>query len=168
MFYDPYYEELLRRKKQRDASVAKILPPRKDETESLTPDCDKTRIINISDSFDSRESGIHNPEFGKDSPRRDSPAVANDTTAARTIEQLERAMHSLYSELDRQKRQLGEYMEREARASREVSRLRSKLKSEDRSQYVPTEEFHQLEAKYINALKLVDDLNWRLNQLSPR
>jgi hypothetical protein len=78
---------------------------------------------------------------------------------------LQKAMRSLYVELDRQKAQITEVMARESRAIHELTSLRRKVKVDNHMNTVPLEEYRGLEAKYTNAVKLIDDLNWRLSKL---
>jgi len=170
VFYDPYYEELLRRKRERDECIAKNQFMRKCETQATTPECNKSHEMEaarVSSPLNNNSSSYHD-QRGVASKDNTLHLSSLEEPGSSTVEQMARAMRSLYAESDRHKLRLTESMQRESRANRELVRLRKKLKSEDRSEFVPVEEFRDLEAKYLNALKLVDDLNWRLNQLPPR
>ena len=166
VFYDPFYEELLRRKKDRELfRDVKMVPLNTwSSFDSPIKDCSiSSDASSVSDSLSK-------------SPEKPVPIRRNEVLEPREpfsvnsktdIEQLERAMRALYADIDRQKLMLTESMDREARAAKELLNLRKKLKSENPSRFVSSEEYKDLETKYINALKLVDDLNWRLNSLPP-
>ena len=163
VFYDPYYEELLNRKRQRD------LVQKPKEVIINTWTCSSYAknaasshhegTIDDSNANESFASTSHEKGSDDDVPKSEMIPKASE------VGQLERAMHALYQELDRQKLLLAESMQREAGALKELANLRRKLKSESPSRFVTREEFTDLEAKYINTLQLVDALNWRLNSL---
>jgi hypothetical protein len=168
VFYDPYYEELLRRKRERDSSnhshhmiaeadgaINELIcarPNGKSPTEDKLLSHVRIPANHIHSELVMVDTNVDTPDGCCISPKS-------------TVDQMERVMRYLYSELDRQKDLLTDSMNRESRAMRELLQLRKKVKSENRSEYVPSEEFRALESKYINALKLVDELNWRLNSL---
>lgn len=168
VFYDSYYESLLQRKRERDCLNAGhhilSLP-----TQAALPVGTNIEPINLSflnpskSVSESRNEQLLIPT--QDQLNLSLIHSANEIPDAVKVALLQKAMRTLYIEIDRQKAQVTEVMAREARAVRELTSLRRKVKADTHVQTVSIEEFRELEAKYTNAVKLIDDLNWRLNKL---
>jgi hypothetical protein len=155
VFYDPYYEELVRRKKERDKVESRAIPsPRPAARTDMS-----TSPVPHSYSLHETES-IHiiRDEISPEPIHADLTQV--DCRAGQ-VEQLERAMRALYADVDRHKRLLNEALDRESRLAQELRQLRL---SKAFHGAVPLDQFKELEVKYQNALKLIDDLNWKLHE----
>ena len=169
VFYDPYYEELLRRKRVYDAQAKSVSAQKPSTPKQASPT--------------HRSLAIHSPprrstvsDFLSDeivqSRRRDSAHSPSDLigelkskeedlkAASLKIEQCERVVKSLYADLDRQKALVSESMDREARAAKALVAARRT------SDHVPLQEFREMESRFLNAVKIIDELNLKLYQLT--
>ena len=155
VFYDPYYEELVRRKQQRDRIASRTAPSPHSaaRTDISTSPVPHSNFLHESEPIQIiRNEASYQPSCAY---------VSQVDHRAEQVEQLERAMRALYADLDRQKRLLNEALDRESRLARELRQLRLPKLPDG---HVPLDEFKELEVKYQNALKLIDDLNWKLHE----
>lgn len=126
-------------------------PPKKPEVQAYpqSPEAD----ISIEIERDSRVSELKTELRNKDDELRAMRAK---------LEQCERVIKSLYADLDRQKTLLAESMDRETRAAKALIEARRQGTSE----HVPVQEFRDMELRFQNAVKIIDDLNLKLYNLN--
>ena len=222
VFYDPYYEELLKRKRMYEIQAAEklknsakdqprieevntpittpysvlaafgsILPPATSaeaqnqggssapssqfQSESSTPavaPIDEVSITKANAQRDREEqllAEIGSLKAAIAKMRRNSTSNPSTELAEANARILanDRLIKSLYTEIDRNKARVTEVTERELRRSKELDALRRKLASKESSPKeatVPLAQFKELEMKYLNAVAMIDQLNWKLNE----
>ena len=159
LFYDPYYEELLRRRQIYEARD--IAKSEKDEAIHSKPKTDRSRVDSNRLPIP-REASMTEAIQEKDNTvmlEEKVRILEGELAEARgQLKANERVINSLYSDLDRAKASVAECLEREARLAKELKRV--SLNHENDS----LTELKELEGKYLNAVRLIDELNWKLHK----
>jgi hypothetical protein len=169
VFYDPYYEELVRRKRiyesKESADVSKSRTSHREDFEHESIRCEPVYPLKF-------HLGVPQPSVSESwVPDRNSDdknalterisSLEGELAEAKAqIKAHERVISSLYSDIDRAKASLTECMERESRFSKELVHLK-------RAETVSVSDFKELEGKYLNAVGLIDELNWKLHKFPP-
>ena len=166
VFYDPYYEELVRRKQLYEKN-----PPTKSTiqinhskqipldlgnishgAEPRLPPATEVRRIPQSDSSTDAVKILEEKVFRLERELEDSRLQ---------IKANERVITSLYNDIDRAKASLDESLERERKLSKDLVHLK---RGETQSATVSVSDFKELESKYLNSIRVIDDLNWKLHK----
>lgn len=169
LYYDPYYDELVRRQRlyASQAATPKKSPSvsqrfRHDDRNVATPPGAATvtpKEANVNSASEPSRSEmlqeLQNLKSELDTKKEELKE------AHAKLESNERVIKSLYSELDRQRASVSELTARDIKRSKDLEQLRKQNKASG-----VASDYQELESKYLNAIELIDQLNWRLYQSS--
>jgi regulator of replication initiation timing len=172
LYYDPYYEELVRRQKEYSARVPDSKPEdHRILNEELSPRVYmKPAVTNpqLNDSETDPHSRTVPAEIQVDLDSMKKLLESREKVIHKAQEQVshqERLIKSLYLEVDRLKANISERTEREIKLGKENENLKKQLQEKVKDAH-GEKEYKDLEIKYLNAVELIDQLNWKIYQTS--
>lgn len=169
LYYDPYYDELVRRQRLYASQAA---TPKKSPSVSQQFMHEDRNVASPTGAatvtqYEGNADGASEPsrsEMWQELQNLKSELETKKEEmkeAHAKLESNERVIKSLYAELDRQRASVSELTTRDIKRAKDLEQLRKQNKASG----VPSD-YQELESKYLNAIELIDQLNWRLYQSS--